>query len=89
MFPSTTDDEIVDGTATDKYFCRTEDALDEAGVNPMVIADVAADQFSNGDFEVLAGVNDAAKLLSKCSDEIEVWTIPEGTLFDGGPVMRN
>jgi len=88
MFPSTTDDEIVDGTATDKYFCRTEDALDEAEVNPMVVADVAADQFKSGDFEVLAGVNDAAKLLSKCSDNIEVWTIPEGTLFDGGPVMR-
>lgn len=88
MFPSTTDEEIVDGTATDKYFYRTEDALKEADSNPTVVADVAADQFGNDEFEVLAGVNDAAKLLSKCSDNIKVWTIPEGTLFDGGPVMR-
>lgn len=88
MFPSTTDEEILDGTATDKYFCRTEDALDQLDENPMVVADVAADQFGDGEFEVLAGVNDAVKTLANCSENIEVWTIPEGTLFDGGPVMR-
>lgn len=88
MFQTTTDEEIINGTATDKYFLRTEDALRKVDENPMVVADISADQFKNDEFEVLAGVNDAVKTLAECSDEIEVWTIPEGTRFNGGPVMR-
>jgi Nicotinic acid phosphoribosyltransferase len=88
MFNTTNDDDIKEGKATDAYFLRTEDALDQADANPEVVADVSADQFGNGAFEVLSGVNDATKLLSEASDDISVWTLPEGTLFDGGPVMR-
>lgn len=88
MFTTIEDKDIVDGTATDAYFLRTEESLEHAGENPTVIADISADQFGDNQYEVLAGVNDAVSLLAEASDNIEVWTIPEGSLFDGGPVMR-
>jgi nicotinate phosphoribosyltransferase len=88
MFNRVKDDDILDGKATDAYFLRTEEAIEESGRSPEVVADVSADQFGDNEYEVLAGVNDAVKLLSNASNNIEVWTIPEGCLFDGGPVMR-
>lgn len=88
MFNTTDDEDIIQGRATDAYFLRTEDALEHADSNPEVVADVTADQFSDGEFEVLSGVNDASRVLSEASDQLTVWTLPEGTLFDGGPVMR-
>ncbi|MFC7131351.1 nicotinate phosphoribosyltransferase [Haloferax chudinovii] len=77
---------IRDGVATDAYFERTEATLRHAGKNPRVVAEVTADQFPDGDFELFAGVTDAAELLS--GRDIDVDAVPEGTLFDGGPVMR-
>jgi len=89
MFTKITDKQILDGTATDAYFLRTEDALNHVNKNPMVIADISADQFGDSDFEVLAGLNDAVELLNNIpSNNIDAWALPEGTLFDGGPVMR-
>ncbi len=88
MFTTITDKQILDGDATDAYFLRTEEALKYANENPIVVADISADQFGDNEYEVLAGVNDAVKLLSEISDNIDVWALPEGTLFDGGPVMR-
>ncbi|WP_089670380.1 nicotinate phosphoribosyltransferase [Halobacterium jilantaiense] len=79
-------DAIESGRATDAYFERTEAALDHAGRNPDVVAEVTADQFPTGAFEVLAGVKDAAHLLDGLP--VDVDALPEGTLFDGGPVMR-
>jgi nicotinate phosphoribosyltransferase len=77
---------IRDGRATDAYFERTEAALEHAGRNPRVVAEVTADQFPDGDFELLAGVKDAIALLE--GRDVDVDAIPEGRLFDGGPVMR-
>jgi nicotinate phosphoribosyltransferase len=77
---------IEDGRATDAYFERTATTLDHAGKNPRVTAEVTADQFPTGEFEVLSGVTDAARLLSGCS--IDVDALREGRLFDGGPVLR-
>jgi Nicotinic acid phosphoribosyltransferase len=88
MFTTINDESILNGTATDAYFLRTEAALKHADENPMVVADVSADQFGDNEFEVLAGLNDAVELLSSVSDDIDVWALPEGTLFDGGPVLR-
>lgn len=88
MFNTTKDEDIVNGEATDAYFLRTEDALDHADRNPTVVADVSADQFTGETYEVLAGVNDATKLLTEATDDLDVWTLPEGSLFSGGPVMR-
>jgi len=77
---------IRDGTATDAYFLRTETTLRHAGRNPRVVAEVTADQFPDGEFELLAGVKDAAALLE--GRGVDVDAVREGRLFDGGPVMR-
>ncbi|WP_202935057.1 nicotinate phosphoribosyltransferase [Halorussus amylolyticus] len=77
---------IRDGTATDAYFQRTEETLAAADRNPNVVAEVTRDQFPTGEFDVLAGVKDAARLLEGL--DIDVDAIREGRLFDGGPVMR-
>ncbi|WP_232700344.1 nicotinate phosphoribosyltransferase [Halobacterium wangiae] len=79
-------DAIADGRATDAYFERTEATLDHAGKNPRVVAEVTADQFPTGEFELFAGAKDAAHLLEGLPVDVEA--LPEGTLFDGGPVMR-
>jgi len=85
-FDTPTEDEIVHGYVTDQYFVRTEEALDESHTNPNVVAEVTADQFPNWGKEVLAGVKDVAHLLEGLPVEVE--SLPEGSLFDGGPVMR-
>jgi nicotinate phosphoribosyltransferase len=77
---------IRDGTATDAYFLRTEETLEAADRNPRVVAEVTRDQFPTGEFDLLAGVKDAARLLEGLS--IDVDAMREGRLFDGGPVMR-
>ena len=77
---------ILDGSATDAYFERTETTLEHAGRNPRVVAEVTADQFPTGEFELLAGVKDAAYLFEGRNVDVDAaW---EGRLFDGGPVMR-
>jgi nicotinate phosphoribosyltransferase len=77
---------IADGTATDAYFLRTEETLEAADRNPHVVAEVTQDQFPTGEFDLLAGVKDATRLLEGLS--IDVDAMREGQLFDGGPVMR-
>ncbi|MEA1931513.1 MAG: nicotinate phosphoribosyltransferase [Euryarchaeota archaeon] len=77
---------IRSGRATDAYFDRTESTLRAADRNPHVAAEVTADQFPDGEFELLAGLKDAAALLSERS--VDVDAIPPGRLFDGGPVLR-
>ena len=77
---------ISAGRATDAYFDRTMEALEHAGKNPKVVAEVSADQFPTGEFAVLAGLKDAANLLE--GHPVDVDALPEGQLFDHGPVMR-
>ena len=77
---------ILDGSATDAYFERTETVLEHAGRNPHVVAEVTADQFPTGEFELLAGVEDVAHMLADIP--IDVDALAAGRLFDGGPVMR-
>ena len=77
---------IHSGRATDAYFERTAAALNHAGRTPTVVAEVTADQFPSGEFELLAGVKDAAALLADRA--VDVDAIPPGRCFDGGPVMR-
>ena len=76
---------IADGSATDAYFERTVETLSAADRNPTVVAEVTADQFPTGDFDVFAGLKDAAHLLSGLP--LDADALPEGTLFDGGPVL--
>ena len=77
---------IRSGRATDAYFDRTTAALKRGGRNPNVVAEVTADQFPDGEFEVFTGLKDAVALLA--GREVDVHAVPEGRLFDGGPVMR-
>ncbi|MFO7833043.1 MAG: nicotinate phosphoribosyltransferase [Halohasta sp.] len=77
---------IRSGEATDAYFDRTESTLRAADRNPRVTAEVTADQFPDGEFELLAGIKDAAALLADRA--VDVDAIPPGRLFDGGPVLR-
>jgi len=86
MFDIVSPDAIADGRATDAYFQRTRESLDGDGRNPHVVCEVTADQFPTGEFEVFAGIEDAARLLS--GRELDVYALREGRLFDGGPVMR-
>jgi nicotinate phosphoribosyltransferase len=74
------------GDATDAYFDRTVEALEHADRNPTVVAEVTASQFPSGDWNLLAGVKDAAHLLA--GRDIDVTALHEGQLFDGGPVMQ-
>jgi len=77
---------IREGRATDAYFDRTVEALDHAGRTPDVVTEVTANQFPTGEWHLLAGLNDAAKLLA--GRPVDADALPEGTLFDGGPVLR-
>jgi len=77
---------IREGRATDAYFDRTVETLERAGKNPHVVAEVTANQFPTGDWSLFAGAKDAARLLD--GRALDVDALPEGTLFDGGPVMR-
>lgn len=86
MFDIVPEAAIAEGRATDAYFLRTEEALEHAGRNPHVVAEVTADQFPTGAFELFAGVADAAGLLE--GRTVDADALPEGTLFDGGPVLR-
>ncbi|PSQ09873.1 nicotinate phosphoribosyltransferase [Halobacteriales archaeon QS_5_70_15] len=86
MFDFVSEEAVREGKATDAYFRRTEEALDHAGLNPHVVAEVTGDQFPTGEFEVLAGLKDAAHLLSGLP--VDVHALREGAHFDGGPVMR-
>ncbi|MFC6905136.1 nicotinate phosphoribosyltransferase [Halalkalicoccus tibetensis] len=85
-FDTLAPESVLDGSATDAYFLRTETTLEGAGRNPDVVAEVTADQFPTGEFEALGGVKDVANLLS--GRDLDVHAIREGRLFDGGPVMR-
>lgn len=85
-FDIVSEEAIRSGRGTDAYFDRTETVLEHAGKNPHVVAEVTADQFPDGDYELLCGLGDAIALLA--GRPVDVEAIPEGRLFDGGPVMR-
>lgn len=86
MFDIIPPETIKSGDATDAYFDRTVETLEHADRNPTVVAEVTADQFPTGEFELFAGVKDAAHLLEGLPIDIDA--LPEGTLFDGGPVLQ-
>jgi len=85
-FDIVTPEQIRAGRATDAYFDRTIEALEHAGKNPHVVAEVTADQFPTGEWELLAGLEDVAHLFE--GRAVDVDALHEGRLFDGGPVMQ-
>jgi nicotinate phosphoribosyltransferase len=85
-FDTVSPEAIAAGEATDAYFDRTMEALAHADRDPHVVAEVTLDQFPTGEWNVLAGVKDAAHLLS--GRAVDADALAEGRLFDGGPVLR-
>ncbi|OVE83833.1 nicotinate phosphoribosyltransferase [Natronolimnobius baerhuensis] len=85
-FDTVPDDAILEGRATDAYFERTRTTLEHTGKNPHVVAEVTADQFPTGAFEVFTGIKDVATLFE--GRDVDIDALPDGQLFDGGPVMR-
>ncbi|AFO55955.1 MULTISPECIES: nicotinate phosphoribosyltransferase [unclassified Natrinema] len=77
---------ILEGDATDAYFERTRATLEHAEKNPHVVAEVTADQFPTGSFDVFTGVKDIATLFE--GRDVDIDALPDGQLFDGGPVLR-
>ncbi|ELY78457.1 nicotinate phosphoribosyltransferase [Natrinema gari] len=77
---------ILEGDATDAYFERTRATLEHAEKNPHVVAEVTADQFPTGSFDVFTGVRDIATLFE--GRDVDIDALPDGQLFDGGPVLR-
>jgi nicotinate phosphoribosyltransferase len=86
MFDIISPEAIREGRATDAYFDRTVTTLENADRDPHVVCEVSADQFPTGEFDLLAGVKDAANLF--VGTDVDIDALPEGQLFDGGPVMR-
>lgn len=85
LFDTLPDETIAAGRATDAYFDRTVETLEQAGRTPRVVAEVTADQFATGEYEILAGVHEAARLFEGLP--VDVDALPAGTAFDGGPVL--
>lgn len=77
-----TEADIDAGRATAAYFLRTEEILDHENENPHAVAELHAPE----GWHVLAGLKDAARLLSNAP--IDVDAPPEGTVVSGGPVLR-
>lgn len=71
---------------TDKYFERTEAALDEMSHNPEVIAEITESQYPEGKWRVLTGVNEAAEIAKEAG--VDFSSLEEGRLFNGGPVAK-
>ena len=76
---------IDSGMATDAYFLRTEESLSMDYADHRVVAEVTADQFPDENEEILVGVDNVAELLTNTG--VNMWSLPSGTPFDGGPVM--
>jgi len=78
-----TQDEIDEGLVTDAYFERTEKILREEDENPEVVAEIHEDAEAP---HVFAGLKDATRLLE--GTDLDVYALPEGSLFESAPVAR-
>lgn len=79
-FHTATDEEIRAGRVTDVYFDRTVRILREKGKDKVVAAEVRTRALPNGwAWGVLAGMEEVLRLLEGM--EVEVWGLPEGTVF--------
>ena len=87
-FHIATEEEIRRGRVTDAYFLNARRVLEEAGADKEVAAEVSVKRLP-GDWPwgVLCGIEEAARLLEGIRD-IEVDSLPEGSLFHAGePVL--
>ena len=80
-FQVATEDEIKNAQTTDIYFTRTKEILEKEGKSDLrVTAEITTSSLpKNWDFGILAGVEEAARLLEGV--DVDVKSFPEGTLF--------
>ena len=77
------EDEITEGLATDAYFERTEEIMNGEDINPHVIADIGEEVETP---HVFVGLKDVAHLLE--GQNVDLYALPEGSLFENAPAMR-
>jgi nicotinate phosphoribosyltransferase len=85
-----TEAEIVAGKTTDAYFERTVSILRRKNIHRQVTVEIRTGGLP-GDWTwaVLAGVEEAVKLLARLKRKLTVVSAPEGTIFHAGdPVMH-
>ena len=79
-FFTASDDQIQAGSVTDVYFLRTKQVLESRGLNKHVRVEIVAKGLPGGyEWAVLAGVEDALRLLDGCPVSVE--GLPEGSFF--------
>jgi nicotinate phosphoribosyltransferase len=87
MFHIASEEEIKKGRSTDIYFDRTKKILQAKGKNPVVKAEIILKGFPNYKWGILAGIEEAIRLLSGAGS-ISVKCMPEGSVFKNfEPVM--
>jgi nicotinate phosphoribosyltransferase len=77
------EDEITEGLATDAYFERTEEIMQGEDVNPHVVADIGEEVETP---HVFVGLKDVTHLLE--GQNVDLYALPEGSLFENAPAMR-
>jgi nicotinate phosphoribosyltransferase len=78
-----TEEELTEGLATDAYFERTEEIMQGEDVNPHVVADIGEEVETP---HVFVGLKDVAHLLE--GQNVDLYALPEGSLFESAPAMR-
>lgn len=81
-----TEEEIKEGIATDAYFERTEEALEEMDRNPRVVAEITESQYTDGPWKVFTGLHEAAEVCKEAG--VDLYALEEGRMFSGGPVAK-
>jgi nicotinate phosphoribosyltransferase len=80
MFHVASTEDILQGKVTDVYFTNVVKTLNYLGINPHVAAEVRAGSFpDNWKWAIFSGLEESLNLLQK--HKIDVYAIPEGTLF--------
>ncbi len=82
--------EILAGKTTDAYFERTVGILRKRKIHRQVTVEIRAGNLPDDwTWAVLAGVEEAVRLLAKLKRKLDVECAPEGTIFRAGdPVME-
>ena len=70
------------GLVTDVYFERSKQILDAKGIDRHVVMETRSRKLPRGDWGVFCGLEEALAVLE--GQPVDVWALPEGTLFYGG-----
>ncbi len=87
---SASERDILAGKTTDAYFDRTVRILRARKIHRHVVVEIRTGSLPNGwTWAVLAGVEEALRLLARLKRNLDVDCAPEGTIFRAGdPVMQ-